>query len=236
MEARFYTSMIATALCEAGRFVLFGIQLRPLCLLHTVQLDALENPLWNGGDFDESDLWIAAQICASDNPVLFDTPPEPLAHDFADAIRVWREYLRACAAAPEVKSNIGNAQGNRLKAPRELLVATYLVRMLNITLSEAWRMPVGLAYWYLESAREQEEGDSWILTEDESKHLDYLNSPEGKAAMAKQQAQAVAVHSFFEGKLRDATPENRPKVEAEMMKLLTKAGTLPDDWEATWQM
>lgn len=52
-------------------------------------------------------------------------------------------------------------------------------------------MSFGLAYWHVEAIREQEDGDSMILTEAEAEELDRMNSPEEVAKRAEREARGV---------------------------------------------
>ena len=72
-ERRFYNSITAEALCEAGHFVLYGQKLQVFSLTHSALLTQLECPAWTQTRFDALDLLHAAQICSGN----FHTLPTP---------------------------------------------------------------------------------------------------------------------------------------------------------------
>lgn len=177
-EPRFYNSFIAESLCAAGRFVVCGLTLKPFSLTHSAQLEALDSPLWSSAtEVDDGDIAIAAQICSSSSPVSTFTT---LARETEADWRTWIEYVSVCAARPMVKEAVQRAVGASLNAPTEMLVASYLLRTTNLDERRIWTMPYGLAMWYMESIREQETGESLILTQEESDELDRMNTPEEK--------------------------------------------------------
>lgn len=178
IEPRFYNALTAGSFCEAGRFVVCGRKLRPFSLLHSAQLEALDSPIWaNSNEPEPGDLSIAAQICASEKPVI---EFKQLARETEDDWRAWFNYLEVCAARPMMKEAVKTAVGSCLNAPTEMLIATYLLRMTALTEERIWSMPYGLVMWYMESTREQETGESMILTQEESDELDRMNTPEEK--------------------------------------------------------
>jgi hypothetical protein len=177
-EPRFYNALIAESLCAAGKFVVCGLTLKPFSLTHSAQLEALDSPLWSSAkDPDDGDIAIAAQICASEKPVVNFTT---LAHETEADWRTWLDYLEVCASRPMMKDAVRHAVGSTLNAPTEMLVASYLMRTTSLDERRIWTMPYGLAMWYLESTREQETGESLILTQEESDELDRMNTPEEK--------------------------------------------------------
>ena len=62
MSARFYDALTAESSCKAGAFTIYGFQLVPLSLWHSVVLTQLGNTAWIGGDIRPTDLLVAASI------------------------------------------------------------------------------------------------------------------------------------------------------------------------------
>lgn len=179
-ETRLYNSILAEAFCAIGAFKLHGLTLKPFCLLHSLQLAELGNPLWTGeGDIGPEDLMAAAAVCSQSETALSFA----VEGDFnpVDEASTWFRYLETCAAKPMTKARIRTTYFSDYGAPAELVAVTYLMRVLGIDERRAWTMPYGLAWWYVEAACEQENGDSMILTEREAAELEAMNSPEGIA-------------------------------------------------------
>lgn len=231
-ETRFYHALTAEAFADAGKFVLCGRKLRPFSLLHSAQLDQLNSPLWCGNALPElTDLDIAAQICASDKPVV-TFEPLVIPHDSVEELDRWENYLEVCAAKPMLKDRVGQAVGSTLQAPVEMMIASYLLRMSRLTEERIWRMPYGLALWYVESIREQETGDSMILTEEEASELDALNSEDGKAKRKEQEATALAISEALNNRgITDPTErKRRGGLRVKLLNALAQ-GMLDPNWK-----
>ena len=234
-EGRLYDSLTAGKFCK--RFQIAGKQLVPFSLLHSVQLETIESPLWATGATEEAtqaDLWIAALVCSSSEPVIeFPKPDEDF--DFGQACLVWRAYIDQCCAWPMLHSRPANVLGSDLSAPWELFVVTYLMRELGISEERAWTMPYGLAMWYYASAREQESGDSLILTEEKEKELDELNSDEAKAERARHDAAAKEISEATTAESGANYTERKAKSDLRVKLLgMLGRGELPDNWREQW--
>lgn len=222
-EERLFHSIIADAACAAGRHVVCGRTLKPFCLLHSFQLSQLENKLWTGEETEPHELSIAAQICASDEPVLeFADAVEPF--DMDAELAKWRAYTRLCASSPMMKERItATVTLNDYGAPVELWCAAFLMTKLRIDERRAWRMPYGLAWWYVQTAHEQETGETYILTEAELADIEERSTPE---AIAEREQFDVNARWIVEN-VKD------PAARTAMLKQLSE-GTLAGDWRAEY--
>lgn len=185
MNARFYDALTAETACNSGAFTIYGFKLVPLSLWHSVVLYQLENPAWIGGDCTPVDLLVAASICSTTDRIALPDPQlavETMAtFDFESQYAGWEKYCKICHAVPATKTMGGDGDGS-LKAPVELLVATYLMRELGMDERRVWTMPAGLAFWYFEAAREQESGRSLLITDEEAREMDAAETEEGMKA------------------------------------------------------
>ena len=218
-EERLFHSIVADAACAAGRHVVCGRTLKPFCLLHSFQLSQLENKLWTGHEPEPHELSIAAQICASDEPVL-DFAEDAAPFDAETELAKWRAYMRLCAASPMMKERItATVTLNDYGAPVELWCAAFLMTKLRIDERRAWRMPYGLAWWYVQTAHEQETGETYILTEAELADMEERSTPE-----------AIAAREEFDVNARWIVENVKdPAARGAMLKLLSE-GTLAGDW------
>lgn len=218
-EDRLYHSVVAEASCAAGRYVVYGNKLKPFCLLHSLQLSQLGNPLWVGGSLAEpEDLMAAARICASHRPVL-DFP----APDYTDPVKeldTWTAYMETCAASPMLKERMNSGNCSQFGTPVEIMAAVKLMRTLGISERRAWTMPYGLVWWYIETANEQETGESYILTREEAEWLESYNTPENiEARRVRDEAVEWIVKHISD-----------PQERARLLEHAT-LGTLPDNWK-----
>ena len=230
-ETRFYHALTAEAFAKAGKFEICGRKLKAFSLLHSAQLDALGSPLWCGNSApDLTDLDIAAQICASDDPVV-TFRPLVIPGDAVKELEAWENYLEVCAAKPMLKARVGEVVGSTLAAPVEMLIASYLLRMTPLSEERIWRMPYGLALWYVESIREQETGESMILTEEEAAQLDAQNSEEAKAKRRADEQAATEISEALSCK-GIADLKERARRNALRVKLLGELarGQLAQNW------
>jgi len=206
-DKRLYESLLATARADDGQFLVCGRVLRPLSLLHCVQLEAIESPLWkaDAGKPTLFDLDVAAQICSSNDPVI---PQKPDAAALRKRVLIrelgaWVNYIELCQARPELKTTEDATVPRDDGAPFELFIVTFLGRILNIPEDRAWRMPAGLAHWYFDAAVEQVTGEHWIIPTDLSEELDRLSTPAAKAERrAKEQIAGDVFRAGFDPELR----------------------------------
>jgi len=222
-EQRLFHSIVADAACAAGRHVVCGRTLKPFCLLHSFQLSQLENKLWTGHEPEPHELSIAAQICASDEPVL-DFAEDAAPFDAETELAKWRAYMRLCAASPMMKERItATVTLNDYGAPVELWCAAFLMTKLRIDERRAWRMPYGLAWWYVQTAHEQETGETYILTEAELADMEERSTPE-----------AIAAREEFDVNARWIVENVKdPAARTALLKQLSE-GTLAGDWRAAY--
>jgi len=221
-EERLFHSIVADAACAAGSHVVCGRTLKPFCLLHSFQLSQLENKLWAGGEPELHELSMAAQVCAADEPVLEFADAEPF--DMAEEHEKWRAYMRLCAASPMMKERItATVTLNDYGAPVELWCAAFLMAKLRIEERRAWRMPYGLAWWYVQTAHEQDTGETYILTEAELAAMEEQSTPEAIAARDEFNENA----KWISENVKDAA------ARVALLKQLSE-GTLVGDWRAEY--
>lgn len=181
-ERRFYNSITAEALCEAGHFVLYGQKLQVFSLTHSALLTQLECPAWTQPRFDALDLLHAAQICSGN----FHTLPTPAeaaeilnAHDFTAQVEIWKNYCETCTSAPHVKSD-PTQLGSKLSAPDEQITAAFLHLHSNLTDREIWHGCYGKTIWLSAALAEQLSGKSNIATEEDLAAIAHAESEEGQ--------------------------------------------------------
>jgi len=153
-----------------GRHSVYGFALKPFCLLHSLQLEALGSPLLDGREVTSTDLVIAAQVCSRHDrfyrgysKALF----RRIRYNFDAELAKFRLYLaesRACFDLYDAPSEGGRGP---LRSPWQQAVVTFLIRKAKITRAEAWLMPEGEALCLFYSIREQENGKSDIYSEEE---------------------------------------------------------------------
>jgi hypothetical protein len=188
MDTRLATSFFV------GRHRCYGYDLLPFCLLHSLQLEALDNPLVTAHrDPTPAEIIIAAQICSTHEIV---TEPR---------VPLWRQlcfnpdreedrfenYVKNCTAGPQLWKREKVSAGT-LRAPWQQIVVTYLIRNTTITWRQAWTMTEGVALWQFYSLREQLEDESEILDEKSEIAMDEaLRDAEKNAPDLADQAQAL---------------------------------------------
>lgn len=184
IETRLYEALLSEARCDAGLYRCYGRKLAPFSLRHSLQLEALDCPLFTGRWWTPFELQIAAEICsrraftpAPRKPGLWST----LRFDPVIEEERFSEYFSACYARPELFDRPDAGGPASLHAPSELIIVTYLTRKTSITEERAWTMPAGLALWLFESIKEQETGDSSILSEALAAEIAAANSDEARA-------------------------------------------------------
>ncbi len=151
----------------------------------------MENKLWTGEEPEPHELSIAAQICASDEPVL-DFAEDAAPFDAETELAKWRAYMRLCAASPMMKERItATVTLNDYGAPVELWCAAFLMTKLRIDERRAWRMPYGLAWWYVQTAHEEfAPRNLWSL------HNAFTEVYKGNLLALPKRSQAL--HSIFD--------------------------------------
>lgn len=145
----------------------YGYSLKPYCLLHSVQLEALDNPVAVGGEITPADLIVAAQVCSKHEAVT-----RFKRHRWRQLRRLpcvelekWELYLSASQSGPALFERPSNGSGGSLNAPWQQIIATKLQRDLGMSYRDAWTLPEGRILWEYYSLREQQEEDSLILSE-----------------------------------------------------------------------
>lgn len=151
-----------------GSHRVYGYDLKPYCLLHSVQLEALESPLVSGGEISPADLVVAAQICSRHTVAVSYKRDLLRRWRFAprDELEKWDTYFDASTSGPalfERPSSDGDSVS--LGAPWQQVIATKLQRELGMSYRETWTLPEGRIMWEYYSLREQQEDDSLILGE-----------------------------------------------------------------------
>lgn len=153
-----------------GRHSVYGFALKPFCLLHSLQLEALGSPLLDGREVTSADLVIAAQVCANHDRFYSGYSKalyRRIRYNFDKELAKFRLYLAESQSSPDLYDAPSEGGRGPLRAPWQLAVVTSLIRKTNITLRQAWTMPEGEALWYFYSTREQENGKSDIYSEED---------------------------------------------------------------------
>ena len=159
----------------------YGYTLEPFCLLHSLQLEALESPLVTGGKASPADLIVAAQVCAShDVRTSYKRHPWRMAwRSFEQELAKWDAYFDNCTSGPHLYSRPSGGGGS-LNAPWQQIIATRLQKDLGMSYRDAWTLPEGRVLWEFYSLREQQEEDSMILSDQQEEvmegHLDEMES------------------------------------------------------------
>jgi len=153
-----------------GRHRVYGYALKPFCLLHSLQLEAIESPLVTGEEVKSTDLIIAAQICSE-----YQRFYQGFNRGLWRRLRFnkdkeeakFRLYLAESKSRPDLYDAPSDGGAGPLRAPWQMVIVTFLIRNANITRREAWTMPEGEALWNFYSIREQVSGKSDIYSEEE---------------------------------------------------------------------
>lgn len=196
-------SKLATAFFLAPRWV-YGYALKPFCLLHSLQLEALESPLFCGGIAKPHDILIAAQICST-YKVRTGYNRAFLRRILCCAVKEelkFLAYLVESRSLPEL-ANVPSSGGGPLRAPWQLVVVTSLIRNTSLTWKQAWTMPEGQAMWLFYSIREQVSGKSEIYSEEEKREdAELLAKLEADKPVNDRRCHYIAE---FERRQRDGT-------------------------------
>jgi hypothetical protein len=216
IDTRLYEALVSEARCDAGLYHVYGRKLAPFSLRHSLQLEALDSPLFTGAEWEPFDLQVAAEICSRRE--LTPAPRKPgwwprLRHDRAREEDRFYEYFSACYARPELFERPNSGGGGKLHAPLELIIVTYLLRKTTIGEERAWTMPAGLAMWLYESILEQETGDSNILTEALAAEMAAQTSAEEIAAGER----LTRYFQSIEGRMQEGDP-TAPAERAEFIR------------------
>ena len=166
-------SKLATAFF-IGSHRCYGYELKPYCLLHSLQLEALENPVICAGSITPDHLLVAAEICSTYEVLTHYRRSlwRKLRHNLEEEVAKFDNYLFNCEQGPDICDR-PDSGGGRLKAPWQQVVVTSLIRKTSIRREEAWRMPVGQALWEFHSLQEQEGERSYLYT-DEDKEIERI--------------------------------------------------------------
>jgi len=142
----------------------YGLTLRPFSLRVSFILDALRSPFLSGLPLDPHTLWIAAQVCANSGwcPRL-----RPLGflrgarHRFHHEHHAFLAYIADYQTPPEFWSKVepGKEPADRA-VPWSLQMVRLLSQRLGLSLSEAWELPTGQAWW-LHAAIAEGERSYW---------------------------------------------------------------------------
>lgn len=159
---------------------IYGRQLLPFSLSHSLMLDGLASPYWRGGNATADDLCAAIDVCSrnwrenavwlahSDNPRVrrslsaLKTAARLLGHEKADA--AFRAYINDHMDFPprEVRG-----PGRQMASPWQWRVASWLLRG-GMSEDEIWNMPCARAVAYLDASNESEGDDSLVDEADAS--------------------------------------------------------------------
>lgn len=141
-----------------------GFVLKPFCLRHLLTLQSIEHPLVTGKGYPEpDDVVLALRICSSDlgikaieaKPTWKEkwlngkmmASPEVMARTIVQFLN----YTELYSTSPKVwekPPEAGSIDVRKAKMPEVLLLAALLLRKMNISEDEVWRMPIGKVSWY----------------------------------------------------------------------------------------
>lgn len=208
-ERRFYNSITAEALCEAGHFVLYGQKLQVFSLTHSAILTQLECPAWTQPRFDALDLLHAAQICSGN----FHTLPSPAeaaelleTHDFAEQVEIWKTYCRTCTTTPHLKTSTEQL-GTPYSTPDEQITAAFLHLHSNLTDTEIWHGCYGKLMWLAATIGEQLTGRSNIASEEDLAEIAAASSEAGQREAEDSVRLFNAIEARYAADLENCTSE-----------------------------
>lgn len=134
----------------------YGLKLRPWCLLSSMRLEAINSPWAHFGIATPENTWIAAQICAAGfEPVQL----KPLGivrgflHEFDRQVDAMRVYMRDYEAPPEYWSQQSNDTASP-ETPWQYRLLGWAMHTLHMDLQTAWTIPLGQLLW-LRAAHEE---------------------------------------------------------------------------------
>lgn len=198
-------SKLATAFFLSPHRV-FGYRLKPFCLLHSLQLEAIHSPLVSGGEVKPHDVLVAAQIC-SDYNVRTRYRRHRWRRFWANAEKEEAKldaYLAESKSRPDLQDAAEDSGGRGcLRAPWQLVIVTSLIRNTSLTWRQAWTMPEGQAIWLFYSIREQLAGKSDIYSEEEQ--LEDAAMRAEQEANAELHAQRLADFEEYLRRRREGT-------------------------------
>lgn len=184
----------------------YGYRLKPFCLLHSVQLEALESRVLHGGTIRPADLLIAVQVCAT-----HETVTEFRRHklrriwqDFDRELCKWDCYFDACTSGPDLfRRPPSGDTGGGLSAPWQQVIATTLQRETGMSYHDAWTLPEGRIMWEYYSLREQMEDESLIISPEHAEMMQTQRDYEAdNAELIEEQCAALTTR---EDQIRDGT-------------------------------
>lgn len=177
----------------------YGYRLKPFCLLHSMQIEALPLQLhtWQG-------VLAAARVCSTYK--VHTSHKLPLwrcvwfNHDKEKA--KFEAYLDESKSSPDLyEPEEGSSGRGSLRSTWQQIIVTYLRRKTGISRREAWTMPQGQAIWDFYSVREQESGQSDIYSEEEQ-----IEDAELKERLASDESkQQIAEFTEYMRRRREKT-------------------------------
>lgn len=178
MDAKFLASIFAAPPKILGR------QLKPFCCGHAATLAAVNSPFLSDGKVTPEELIVAVWVCSQtyeDGKSRFREEPVAIESEckawgksvgqwnFEAANALFQIYLSEHTRAPD---RWKNKEAKKGKAPWPLTIVTSLMQELNISLSEAWNMPLQEALWYYAAIAESK-GDDSLISEEERQRLEF---------------------------------------------------------------
>ena len=164
------------------RHSVYGYRLNAPCCRHAVILDALKSPIATGSKTKPSDILLAAKVFSSRH---FDV-------DFRLSIRdlILLSFLKPTRQKQKLDAFIADNESypkrntverkrrSTIGAPYPLILVTLAVEKLNVSIAEAWEMPMSQISWYLACVDEMNGGDAIIDGELENQILSELKEAE----------------------------------------------------------
>lgn len=164
-----------------------GRRLHPFCLEDALILALAESPfllgIAPGVEYSLLDLQLAVQVCSTPSSRFLNAELRSTwwtkvrrffwsrrchSMDLELECQKFVSYIDDFNAGPR---SWDTGDEKSLNAPWVLANATFLLRHLNFSPTEVWRMPIGMAFWYAASVSEQIGTTLELMSEEEYKVL-----------------------------------------------------------------
>jgi len=139
----------------------FGKRLAPFCLWHQFALELVQSKALAGVPLTTFDLWVAVRVCTTPwtpwHRVPDLRPPSKLRflwevgrYDFSVEVKKFSAYLADYTTQPKLWPNNHNTEvqgADDRDMDDHFETVMHLITSTNVTLEQAWTMPVGMARW-----------------------------------------------------------------------------------------
>lgn len=127
----------------------YGLKLRPWCLLSSLRLEALGNPWGSVGIADPHNTWVAAQVCAAGIGPLIIKPLgliRAVAFDYRRQHKAMLCYIEDHETAPEYWDG-SDDNSEPPETPWQYRMAVWAMETLHLDRETVWTMPMGELFW-----------------------------------------------------------------------------------------